>query len=264
MEFQVDGASVHAHDGGRPFDPAGKVVVLVHGAAMNHLAFALQTRWLAHRGFSVLALDLPACGRSGGEPAGSIGAAAAWLWRAMDALGVERAAIAGHSMGALIGLQAAALAPQRTTHLGLLGVGYPMAVNDGFLDAARDDLPLAIALMNDWAHARRSHFGGCQLTGVWMVGADTRVVEAARPGLLHHHLSICNAWTGGEAAARAVTCPTAMILGGADAMTPLKSAMKLKGWIAGAEARIVDGCGHMMMLEAPEAVKQGLATLLAR
>ena len=47
-------------------------------------------------------------------------------------------------------------------------------------------------------------------------------------------------------------------------MTPLKAAMKLKDWIAGAEATVIPDCGHMMMLEQPEPVKRGLAALLAR
>ncbi len=41
--------------------------LMIHGAAMSHLAWALQTRYLAHHGKSVLALDLPGCGKSGGE-----------------------------------------------------------------------------------------------------------------------------------------------------------------------------------------------------
>jgi len=57
MDFEVDGVRVHAGTGGRPWDPTRPVVVFVHGAACDHSFWALLTRYLAHRGWSVLALD---------------------------------------------------------------------------------------------------------------------------------------------------------------------------------------------------------------
>jgi pimeloyl-ACP methyl ester carboxylesterase len=51
-----------------------------------------------------------------------------WLLAALDAAGVTQAALVGHSMGSLIALEAAARAPQRVTHLALLGTAYPMKV----------------------------------------------------------------------------------------------------------------------------------------
>ncbi len=44
MEFSVDDKSVFAATGGRPFDPALPSIVFVHGAAMDHTVWALQTR----------------------------------------------------------------------------------------------------------------------------------------------------------------------------------------------------------------------------
>jgi pimeloyl-ACP methyl ester carboxylesterase len=66
MEFSVDDKSVFAATGGRPFDPALPSIVFVHGAAMDHTVWALQTRYFAHHGRNVLAIDLPGHGRSAG------------------------------------------------------------------------------------------------------------------------------------------------------------------------------------------------------
>lgn len=262
MQFEVDGHPVYAHTGGKDFDPQGNVVVMIHGAAMSHLAWSLQTRYLAHHGMSVLSLDLPGCGKSGGDLPESVPAAAEWLIRALDSLGVTKASLVGHSMGALIALQVAGTHPDRINRLVLMGVGYPMAVNDAFLNAADTDLPLAIGLMNDWAHGRRAHIGGYQVPGLWMVGADTRVVQQALPGVMHRHLAICNAYDGGEAAAAAVTCPTHLILGANDNMTPAKVGQKLARMIDGAQITVIPDCGHMMMTEQPAAVMQALRPAL--
>jgi pimeloyl-ACP methyl ester carboxylesterase len=263
MEFTVDGRRVYAHTGGKDFDPSGDVVVLIHGAAMNHLAWALQTRYLAHHGRSVLALDLPGCGASEGDVLDSIEEHAAWLHRALDGLKVPMAALVGHSMGALIALEAAGQRPDRVDALALLGVCYPLGVNDAFLAAAKDDLPLAIGLMNDWAHGRRAHLGGFQVPGLWMVGTDTRVIEQARPGVMHKCLSVCAAYAGGEKAAAAVACPTTVILGEADQMTPLKLGVKTAAMVEGAEVVRLADCGHMMMFEQPRPLMRSLEAALA-
>ena len=77
-------------------------VVFVHGAASDHSVWALQSRYFAHHGCNVLALDLPAHGRSAGAPLPSVEAIADWLPRVLDAAGVASAAtLVGHSLGSL-------------------------------------------------------------------------------------------------------------------------------------------------------------------
>ena len=79
MIVDVDASPAYAYTGGRPFDPARPVVVFVHGGEHDHSVWALQSRYLAHHGFSVLALDLPGHGRSGGAAIASIEGIADWL-----------------------------------------------------------------------------------------------------------------------------------------------------------------------------------------
>ena len=69
VELEVDGKNAFAATGGRPFDPARPAVAFVHGAGGDHSVWALQTRYFAHHGFSVLG------GRSpGARPLGTAGA----------------------------------------------------------------------------------------------------------------------------------------------------------------------------------------------
>jgi len=108
-------ASVYAYTGARPFDPALPCVVFLHGALNDHSVWTLCARWFAHHGHSVLALDLPGHGRSGGAPLGSVAALAQWVLRVLDAAGApmdglyaigEAAGFGGggiHGMGSLEG-----------------------------------------------------------------------------------------------------------------------------------------------------------------
>lgn len=252
MEFSVDGRKVYAATGGRPFDPALPAVVLLHGAAMDHTAWALQSRYFAHHGRAVLALDLPGCGRSEGPMPETIEDFAAWTLRLLDAAGLAKARLVGHSMGALIALATAAAAPERVERLALLGAATPMAVNDDFLEAARRNDHLAIELMNDWAHGRAAHLGGSKMPGLWMVGNDIRLIERAADGVLYHCLKICSDYQGGLAAAAQVTCPTIMVVGERDLMTPLRAARQLAEKLPDVEVKLLDDCGHIMMVERPD------------
>jgi len=125
IEFTVDGHNVFCATGGQPFDPEKQVVILVHGAGMDHSYWSLQSRWFAWHDWSVLVPDLPGHRGSGGDLLPTIEAMAAWLGRLMDAAGLQTATLVGHSMGAIIVLQAAADMPERVNQWARLSYFKP-------------------------------------------------------------------------------------------------------------------------------------------
>src|ERR1700742_540856 len=153
MIFDVHGTPAYAYTGGKPFDPQLPTAVFIHGAEHDHSVWGLQTRYFAHHGFGVLAVDLPGHHRSGGPALTSIGAMAQWLAAVLDAAGVTPACVIGHSMGSLVALEFAARYPERATHLALLATAAPMTVSDTLLDAALNREPEAIAMVNQWSHS---------------------------------------------------------------------------------------------------------------
>ncbi|WP_429405041.1 alpha/beta fold hydrolase [Paraburkholderia sp. MM5482-R1] len=99
MIVTVQGKPAYAYTGGKPFDASLPTAVFIHGAEHDHSVWALQSRYFAHHGFGVLAVDLPGHRRSAGPALASIAALADWLAALLDAVGVTRAFVAGHSMG---------------------------------------------------------------------------------------------------------------------------------------------------------------------
>ncbi|MBT6286804.1 MAG: alpha/beta fold hydrolase, partial [Rhodospirillaceae bacterium] len=158
MDLQVDGKKVFAATGGKPFDAALPVVIFVHGAGMDHTIWALQTRWFAWHGRSVLAIDLPGHGKSDGPPLESIDEIGTWLVRLVEATGAPSASLVGHSMGALASLSAGATGGERIAALALLGIGAEMPVHPDLLAATKSNDPAAWDLIVSWGFGKPAHF----------------------------------------------------------------------------------------------------------
>lgn len=266
MELQVQGRRAYAYTGGKPFDAALPTVVFLHGALHDHSVWTLPARWLAHHGHAVLAVDEPGHGRSEGPPLGSVEALADWTLGLLAAAGASQAAFVGHSMGSLIALEAAARAPDRVTHLVMIGTAYPMKVSDALFKAAREAPLKAIDLVNSLSVSTHASKPGYPGPGSWLHGSNRalmRRMQAGQPemNLFEHDFGVCDRYAHGLEAATAVHCPVHFILGSADQMTSPKVTRDLA---AALKARVhMLPSGHCLMQEAPDGVLNALRAALA-
>jgi pimeloyl-ACP methyl ester carboxylesterase len=244
----IDG--LFAATGGQPFDPSRPVAVLVHGAGMDHGVWAEQAAALTRCGWSVLAVDLPGHGRSGGEALTSIAAMADRLAKLLAAAGVQ-AIVAGHSMGALVALDLAARHPERVRAVALIGAAPAMPVHPGLIAAAAEDLPSAVSMITAWGFSTPEPADHIR-----------HLLETSRPGLLCTDLKACDSYAEGEATARRIACPAVVIAGGADRMVPVAKSQELAAVIPGCRVVELDGAGHMLMAERPAEISDALAALI--
>ncbi|MBE0626055.1 MAG: alpha/beta hydrolase [Burkholderiales bacterium] len=266
MLFEVNGNEAYAYTGGKTFDAKLPTVVFVHGAEHDHSVWILQSRYLAHHGYGVLAVDLPGHGRSAGAALASIEDMAAWLIAAQDAAGVEQAVVVGHSMGALVTLECAAHYPGRIAKIALLGMAYPMKVSAELLDATRDNEPLAQDMVNIWSHSAYAHYPSNPGPGFWILGENLRLMQRQKPGVMHVDFSACNAYAGGASAAANVRCPALFLLARRDSMTPMRAAQTFANSVTNTDTNVriavIDGSGHNMMGEKPDEVLEALRAFL--
>jgi pimeloyl-ACP methyl ester carboxylesterase len=267
MILDVMGQAAYCYTGGKEVDAALPAIIMIHGAQNDHSVWGLQSRYLAHHGFCVLAPDLPAHGRSKGAPLPSVEAMRDWVLALMDAAGIQSATLVGHSMGALVALEIAGSAPARAARLALLGVAFPMKVSDGLLDASRDDPARAAEMVSIWSHSTLAPKPSAPGPGFWLDGGSQRLMQriagASDAPVFNIDLVACNSYTGGEKAAAAVVCPTLFMLGSMDMMTPARSAAALRTAIAGSQT-VMLACGHNMMTEQPDQVLDSLRAFLNR
>ena len=259
MELQLHNNTVWFYGAGHP-DPAKPTVVFVHGAAMDHTVWTLPVRYFIRHSCNVMAVDLPGHGRSGGAPLPDIPAMAEWLAAVIrQALpAAARVALVGHSMGSLVTLEAAARTPELVCSLSLLGSAVPMAVTDELLDNARGNKHAAIDMLTLWGYSKRAQLGGNKVPGMWMVGGTLRLLERAAPGVLFADLNACNEYRHGLDSAAAIQCPTLLILGRQDMMTPPARAAALERAIPEVRTVLLDDCGHIMTAEQPDKVLDAL------
>lgn len=266
MDLNVNGLRAYAYTGGKALDPAVPCIVFIHGALHDHSGWTLLARWFAHHGHSVLAPDLPGHGRSEGPPLASVEAMADWTLALLDVAKVAQASLAGHSMGSLVALEAAARVPQRIRRLVMLGTAFPMKVSEALLTTAQEDPLRAIDMVNAFSVssiASKPSFPG---PGAWVHGSNRALMRRVQTGqtglnLFHHDFSVCDRYARGMEAATQVRCPVTFVLGERDQMTMPKMARDLAQAL---KARVLMvPCGHHLLAEQPDAVLNAVRSALA-
>jgi pimeloyl-ACP methyl ester carboxylesterase len=263
VNFTVDGRPAFAYTAAHALDPAKPTLVFVHGAGLDHSVFGLQSRYFGYHGRNVIALDLPAHGRSAGEPLATIGEMADWVMRLLDAAKLEKASIVGHSMGSLIALECAARHPGRVERIALLGTAYPMKVGEAFLGAALENRREAHDMETIWGHAPQSALGANPNPGMWMHGEALARLARLAPGVQYADLRACHDYAGGAAAAAQARCPVLFVLGRRDQMTPAKAGLAFAQSMPEAKVVQLETSGHSLMTEAPDALLEALVAFLA-
>ncbi|KQO24412.1 alpha/beta hydrolase [Acidovorax sp. Leaf76] len=269
MQIQVNGSTTYCYTGGKPFDAAKPTVVFIHGVLNDHSVWALQSRYMAHHGWNVLAVDLPGHCRSAGEAPASVEAGADFIAALLDAAGLQRAALVGHSFGSLIALEAAARLGTRVSHLVLVGTAYPMKVSPALIDAALNEPEKALRMVNVFSRSTLAPPSGA---GFWVYNAGMalgrKVLRSnTAVNVFHRGFVACDSYANGEQAIAAVQCPVLFALGAQDQMTAPKAA---QGLVAAARAagKAVQTTslpvGHNQMSEAPDETLMAIRDFLVK
>jgi len=236
---------------GRQTPPGRPPVVLLHGAGGNHLVWPARMRHLAAT--SVIAIDLPGHGESSPPACATIDTFSELLRDFVDALGLERFVLAGHSMGGAIALDFALAYPQRLDGLVLIGAGATMPVSTKLIELTRDDFAAATELIVRYSYRRSV---GAEELALYLTH-----LRRCNPVVLLEDLLACAAFdVTGQLGG--VTGPTQIIFGAEDRMTPPALGQALHAALPGSSLAIVPNAGHNVMVEYPDLVAACLTEFL--
>ena len=258
MYIEVNGQSTYAATGGKEFDTTLSPVLFIHGSGLDHRCWALQTRWFAYNGYSVLAPDFPGHSLSSGKPLESIEQLGQWLVDFLDAAGVAPAHVVGHSQGFLCALELAKKAPEKVQSLSGIGTAAAIPVNPALIETALESPARAADMMLQWGFGNQTQMGISAVPGMQPI-AIGRQIMARNP--LAVDLQACANYDQGEQVAATLDIPTQLVLAGQDRMTPYKAGKALAE-IMNAKVTLIENYGHMLPMEAPKRCLIALRTFI--
>jgi pimeloyl-ACP methyl ester carboxylesterase len=228
-------------------------VILIHGAGGNHLSWPPQARRM--QGARVYAPDLPGHGKSEDKGCHSIEEYADALHEFIEALSIHQAVIVGHSMGGAIALTLALKYQSCARGLALIGSGPRLRVSPSFMEGINkaDTFLSTVKMINDFSFRPDAPPRLKEL-------ATQRMAETP-PSVLYNDFLACDRFDA-ESELGKIQRPALIVCGSRDRMTPVRCSQSLKDGLPNARLEIVEGAGHMTMLEAPQLVADLLSRFL--
>lgn len=176
----------------------------------------------------------------------------------------QRFALAGLSMGGYIAFEILKQAPERVSRLALLDTNaradrpeQAQQRRDLVAEARRDGLAAAAdKLLPFLVHPAR-------LTDGALTSLVRRMAEDTGVGVFARQQEAIIARPDNRPFLPSIRCPTLIIVGAEDAITPVKVAEEMRAGIPGSRLEVIPDCGHLATLERPETVNRLLADWLA-
>jgi len=230
------------------FGAHAQSLVFLHGSGGNSGAWTEQYSVL-HKAFNIAAVDLPGHGKSEGSGEKDILAYVLRLKEILEVLKLERPVLVGHSLGAAIALSFAVQYPRDVSGVVAAGGGLTMPVNPDILDGFAKQPDLILDLMCKFSIAKENR--------PKLFGPLRESLGQARVDVVAGDMLACSKFDlTGEL--ENIRVPVLAVCGKEDKMTPPDSSEKIAGSIAGAKCVLIEGAGHMAMLEKPEAFNDAL------
>jgi pimeloyl-ACP methyl ester carboxylesterase len=272
MTLTIDGRRIAYDDTGG----AGVPLVLLHGFPLDRTVWDEQMPALA--GTRVIRIDLRGCGES--EPSDGpalMEALAGDVAGVLDALGIERAALAGHSIGGYVALSFFRMYAERVAGLALVA---SHVAEDAGRDAGADPAQRALAAGRD-ALAERLETEGSMDAAIetylpryfapQVYRERPELVERARAMMQRQNPRGCAQLVRGmkerldsHDLLGDIDVPALLLAGGADSYLKTETLRETAAAIAGASFLALEDVGHLPMLEAPERTADALAAFAQR
>ncbi|MDQ7026281.1 MAG: alpha/beta fold hydrolase [Anaerolineae bacterium] len=211
-------------------------LMLIHGAGGVYLDLPIELR----KTMQTIALDLHGHGRSSGSGRRRIRDYAEDIVALLDALNIEKAIIAGHSMGGAIAQTLALDFADRVAGLILLGTGAHLPVNQMIIDGLESNFEKTCQNLIKWQWHKSA------LEQYRQRGLE-RLLQTPINTIRNDFLA-CNEFDIRERLAE-ITVPTLIIAAAEDKMLAQSQSEFLAEKISGAKLAILENAGHMFPLE---------------
>ncbi len=246
---------------------SSQCVVLIHGFPFDRTLWDAQAEALARHAF-VIRPDMRGAGSSS-VPEGPylMETLASDVAAVLDALGVERAALVGHSMGGYVALAFVRMFAERVSHLSLvssrLRADTPQEMQGRQALAQRVERERSVEPVIE-AYAPRLFSEKTHVERPGVVERACAIARRSDPAGAAAALRGMALRASSEDIAGDIGVPVLSVAGGSDTIIPLAEARDIAARFPRSEMVVCADCAHLAMLEEPDLVSAALAAWLRR
>ncbi len=246
--FNIESTKIACWINSSDFGAHKQSLIFIHGSGGDYSLWSLQYAKL-HKQFNIVAIDLPGHGRSKGSGESDVGNYCLWVRKLLDSLRLKNSILVGHSLGAAITLQFALDYPQEIKGIVPVGGGLKMPVNPSLLEFLKTNPAEAIDLICKFSLAKENRPKFSEPLKESLSQANTDI--------LYSDLSACNKLDLTHEISK-IAVPALVVCGAEDKMTPPDFSREIAGGINGAKLCLIEGAGHMVMMERPDQFNNAL------
>jgi pimeloyl-ACP methyl ester carboxylesterase len=246
--FNIESSKIACWVNSSNFGTHEQSLIFIHASGGDHSAWSHQYAAL-HKQYNIVAINLPGHGSSEGNGESDIGSYCLWVKKLLDILQLNNVILVGHSLGAAISLQFALNYPQKIEGIVTVGGGMKMPVNPSLLEFLKTNPAESVELICKFSVAKenREKF----MAPLIKTMAHTRI------DVLQGDLSACDKFDISQEISK-ISSKTLVICGAEDKMTPPDFSRQISENISGAKLCLIEGAGHMVMMERPEEFNETL------
>ncbi|HQG66037.1 MAG TPA: alpha/beta hydrolase [Smithella sp.] len=243
--FDIESTKIACWVNSEDFDAQKQTLFFIHGSGGNYSTWAHQYGRL-HKKYNIVAVNLPGHGQSEGNGERDVRSYSEWIRKILHGMDLNKPVLVGHSLGSAIGLRFAIDHSNNISGIVCVGGGMKMPVNALFLDFLKTNpaqLPAEIIEMIckfSLAKENRSKFSVPLQKSIALSSVD----------VLYGDLLTCNNLDLTEDLGN-ISVPALVVCGAEDKMTPPDLSRGLAAGIKKSQLEIIDGAGHMVMMEKP-------------
>lgn len=234
---------------------SGEPIVFIHGVGGSSQYWYYQKEYLKNS-MKVVLIDLPGHGQSIGEGFNTIEEARDIVHDVLIAKGIERAHIAGHSMGGGIALSLAIVYPEILKSIILICTGAKLRVLPAILDGVKQDKEATVRMiMMDYAFSQKSP------AKMKENGFKDMLKSSAQT--IYQGFSACDRFSAIGSLGK-IALPALIVGAKDDLLTPPSFSEYLHREIKESELVIIEDAGHMVMIEQPGALNRAIEGFVSR
>ena len=223
-----------------------ETVFFIHGAGGGQHTWSYQKGYF-EKEFNPIMIELPGHGESKGEGEEEIVKYAEHVKAFLEALGLRKAFLVGHSMGGAI-VQTLALArSEMIKGIVLAGTGAKLKVLPMILNGIKDDFEGTVRKMNQFTFSPK--------VSPMLIERGIAEMLQSQPEVLYRDFLACDRFDLMNEIEK-IDSPALILCGEDDQLTPAKYSQFLHSRIKGSKIEILPDAGHMLMMEVPQAFNE--------